>query len=282
MTRPALMVRWLGVAGLEFGFDGHVLLVDPYLTRIPFWRMWVGRPAPAHDLLARHFGQVDDILITHPHFDHLLDVPEIAQRSHARVAASHNGCRLLEAAGLPAAQVRELHADDVLHLGPFQVEVRHAQHGLAPGFGAGELPPHLHAPLRARDYRMDVDFSFLIHVAGLHILTDPGEDWQDAARADVLFVSAARSRAYYEQVLQRVQPRLVMPLHWDNLFRPLSAPLLPYFGLPHPAWPPLRRINLSSFERMVTEIQPATRMSVPELLKPFCLSEMEPVASHNY
>jgi L-ascorbate metabolism protein UlaG (beta-lactamase superfamily) len=278
MTRPALMVRWLGVAGLEFGFDGHVLLVDPYLTRIPFRRLWVGRVSPAHELLAQHFGHVDDILITHAHFDHLMDVPEIAMRSNARVAASRNGCRLLLAAGLPGAQIHELNAGDRLALGPFHVEVHTAQHGRAPGFTAGDLPAHLHAPVRARDYRMDVDFSFLIHVAGMRILTDPGERWQDAVPAEVLFISAARPRAYYEQVLQRVQPRLVLPLHWDNLFRPLDAPLRPYYGLPHRTWPPIQHIHLPSFAQTVTDIWPAAQVMVPEPLKPFNMPEAVPAA----
>jgi L-ascorbate metabolism protein UlaG (beta-lactamase superfamily) len=271
---PTVMARWLGVAGLEFGYAGRVLLVDPYLTRIPFWRMWVGHVHPARELLAQHFGQVDDILVTHAHFDHLLDVPVIAQRSQAQVAASPNACCLLEVSGVPAGQRRTLHAGDRLDLGPFQVDVRRARHGLAPGFGAGELPPHLQAPLRARDYRMDMDFSFLIHVAGLSILTDPGEDWQDATRADVLFISPARPAVYYERVLPQVQARLVMPLHWDNLFRPLSAPLTPYYGLPHWAWPPLQRINLADFKRRVQEIWPAAQVLVPELLRPFDLSPM--------
>jgi hypothetical protein len=145
------------------------------------------------------------------------------------------------------------------------------------------VKPDLHPPLKARDYRMDMDFSFLLHVAGLRILVEPGENWQDAVRADVLFISPARSRKFYEQVLQRVQPRLVIPLHWDNLFRPLSTPVQPFYGLPCLAWPPLRRINLPAFTQMVTQITPTACAYVPDPYRPFHLTPTDifGVIAHN-
>src|SRR5436190_7473841 len=75
-----LQLRWLGTAGFRFDYEGHTLLVDPYVTRVPFGRFVrrsVSPPDPA--AIARHAERADAILIGHTHFDHALDAPAIAR-----------------------------------------------------------------------------------------------------------------------------------------------------------------------------------------------------------
>ncbi|MGD8752000.1 MAG: hypothetical protein PVG14_11285 [Anaerolineales bacterium] len=135
-----------------------------------------------------------------------------------------------------------------------------------PGFPPGPLAPDLQPPLRLRDYRMDVCFSFLIQVGGLRLL-----DWRDvspqgAPPAEALFVSPMELETYYRDLLAAVRPRLVIPVHWDNLFRPLHKPLRPFYRPPRLALPPLQRIDLNQFDRKIARIAPQARVLVPELL----------------
>jgi L-ascorbate metabolism protein UlaG (beta-lactamase superfamily) len=266
--------RWLGVAGIELRAGGQVLIVDPYLTRLPFWRMWFGRAVPDRALIARTIPHCDWILVTHAHWDHLMDVPDLAQNSRASVAGSPNTCRLLAICGVPEGQIREVEAGGRLMLGAYTVEVLPAEHMPMPGFGPGRLRRHLRPPLRPLDYRMDVALSFRVSVDGLRLLTDPGQDPQAGLPAEVLFVAPGKATGHYAALLSQVRPKVVVPTHWDDPFRPLSQPLQPYWTPPRWAIPPLRRVDLASFRRMIEGLGGGTVVLLPEALHTYSLAEV--------
>jgi L-ascorbate metabolism protein UlaG (beta-lactamase superfamily) len=268
-----LQCRWLGVAGVELSAGGQTLVIDPFFTRFPFWRMWPGRVRPDRDLIAATLRRCDHVLVTHAHWDHLMDVPHVALNTGAAVAGSRNTCQLLEVLGVPPGQIRQISAGERLSLGEFQVEVLPAQHGRTPIDRTinGPLRPGLKPPLRAFDYRMDACFSFLVRVGGYRLLIGPGENPVESRPADVLFVGVIKTvpdpPAYYAALLRRVRPAVVIPYHWDDLFSPLSRPLRPTFQLPEWAFPPLRRVDLAAFSRMITHTAPGTRVLVPEIFR---------------
>ena len=271
--------RWLGVAGLELVAQGHTLLIDPYLTRIPFHRQWLGKVCANRDQIAAVIHRCDLILVTHAHYDHLLDVPEIMRQTGAMAAGSANVCRLLTCLGVESARVREIHVGDRLESAGFVVEVRSATHMLAPGFAPGKLPRVLRQPLRARDYRMDESFSFLVRTLGCRLLTDPGERPEDAVATDVLLLYPRQRRDYYERLLPVAQPRLVIPSHWDAMWRPLSQPMRPMPQPPSWGFPPFRRVDLGGWADTVRSVAPGSRDFVPEALQRYDLVEQLGVAS---
>jgi hypothetical protein len=69
-----------------------------------------------------------------------------------------------------------------------------------------------------------------------------------------------------------VQPRLVVPVHWDDLFRPLTRPLRPYYELPRWQLPPLQRINLQRFMDRIGRITPGIQVLIPEIFEVYDLS----------
>src|SRR5438876_8093733 len=78
-------LRWLGVAGWEIAFDGHVLYFDPYLSRFNYQAnggALAPNPAVVDGLLAtgRLAGPPELIMLSHGHFDHLSDVPTLLGR----------------------------------------------------------------------------------------------------------------------------------------------------------------------------------------------------------
>jgi L-ascorbate metabolism protein UlaG (beta-lactamase superfamily) len=284
-----IQFRWLGVGGVELRVDDQILAIDPYFTRIPLWRMVFGRVRPDHALIADQIPRCDFVLVTHAHVDHLMDVPDVARNTGAVALGSPNTCRLLEASGVPAQQIREIAAGDRLTLGRFRVEVLPADHptiaGWCPfqytekrsGSFSGLLPPDPRPPLRARDYAMDRCFGFLVEIEGQRLLHCPGQ----AVSAEVLTVKPVWARSRYESLLQGARPRVVIPVHWDAFTRPLSEPIRPMLApfnikgsegaLSGQLTSPLRRINLAQFEQMVTQIAPETHVLIPEVSRTYDL-----------
>lgn len=259
--------RWLGVAGIELGFDGQVLAVDPFFTRPPFWRLWFGRVRPDRRLVASMVRRCDYVLVTHAHWDHLMDVPEVARSTGAVVLGSPHTCRLLAVCGVPEKQIEEIGEGDEFTLGPFRVQVLPAEHRRIPFFSPGPLRPDLRPPLRLRDYRMDRCYSFAIQAGDRRLL-----DWRSvhpgaAPRADVLYVGPEGTRTYYASLLRTVQPQIVVPVHWDDMFRPLFRAVRPFFGPPRLALPPLQRMDLSRFKAEIEGIAPHAQVVVPEMYR---------------
>jgi L-ascorbate metabolism protein UlaG (beta-lactamase superfamily) len=274
MTRDGVSeLRWLGTAGIELRDNGHVLVVDPYLTRTPLWNTWVGRVQSNREFVADKIQDCDHILITHPHWDHMLDVPEIVRNTGATAYGSSNSCRLLSACGVSPDKIQEIVAGDELELDGFGVEVFSSEHMKVPGFGPGKLAANLSPPLKARDYCMDEQFCFRITAGGCRLLTSPGVRSTDAVPADVLFVIPKHDKAFYEKLLRRVQPKVVIPYHWDNFFRSLEKPLRPLWQPPKWAWPPLERMDPAGFRRLVEQIALGTSVFVPQVFRSQDLGE---------
>jgi len=258
-----LSFRWLGVAGIELRLGERVLLIDPFLTRPPLRYLRFGRPAPDVARISRHIPNCDYILVSHAHYDHLMDVPVLLHQNPQAIACgSPNTCRLLEVAGVPQNQRRLIAVGERLVLPPFKVSVLHGEHvRLPPGFRfAGSLPEILRYPLRLSDYRMDECFAFFLEADGYRILY--GEAPQPA---DVLFAAPLR---FSVETLKIIQPRLIVPIHWDRFFRPLDKPVRPLPGLP-------RYVNsLKRFKRMVETTLPGVRIWLPRLFEDYQLSSL--------
>ena len=271
---PRIKFRWLGVAGIELTTSDQVLVIDPFFTRISPWQALLGRPHPSCKLVVENIPRCDFVLVTHAHWDHVLDVPAVVRSTGATALGSPNVCQLLAASGIPAGHICEIAAGDRLDLGHFQVEALPARHPTL--FGrpilASPLPSNLRLPLRARDYRMDRCFSFLIDIDGCRVLDWTSVDTESPEMADMLWVEPYRFHRHYEALLGAVRPRVVIPIHWDDFFRPLSKPQRPMFRPPTLAAPLPRRVNLVQFQQAIAQIAPETRVVVPKMFRVYDLS----------
>src|SRR5580704_17197316 len=126
-------VRWLGTAGFAIEHRGHVVLIDPYLTRASLGRCIA---SPLHsDLSAirRWTPRADAIVAGHTHFDHVLDVPDIALSTGARVFGSRSAAALCRARAVPEGLVevveRAVGSEPVeREVGPFRLRFMASAH----------------------------------------------------------------------------------------------------------------------------------------------------------
>ena len=206
-TRPGTSARitWLGHATLLLELGGVRLLTDPVLrSRLAHLR----RHGPAPPVP----GQLDAVLLSHLHYDHL-DLPSLRLlRRDVRILAPAHAAPLIRRAGFP--EVEELMPGQAARVGGIRVEATPAQHderrrplgprakpigfvvrGTRAVYFAGDT--HLF-PEMAELSPVDVA---LLPVAGWGPTLGPGHmDAEHAARAAEL-----------------LRPGIAVPIHWGTL-----------------------------------------------------------------
>lgn len=240
LALPAgLEVEWLGVSGYRMTYQGQTLFIDPYLSRVPFRSLVSRRTAlPSVTALDRFLhapGETVGVLVGHTHFDHAVDAPAIAARTGCRAYGSSSLVHLMALHGL-TGQAVEVEPYRTYGLGPFEVSFTPSVHsklllGLAVPYD-GELScEHLDA-LSPGAYRCGQVWGITIAVGGLRFYHQGSANLVDEAvrerGVDVFLAGVAGrsfTRDYWKRILPALQPRTVVPTHYDNFFRPLGAPM---------------------------------------------------------
>lgn len=229
-----LELEWLGTAGFRLTYQGQHLLVDPYMTRLALGDLLRRRVVPADPERMRSLPDPLAILVGHTHFDHALDVPALAARAGCRVYGSASLAHLMRLHGRPELAV-EVEPHRVYAIGPFEVSFTPSKHSrLAAGLWTpydGELSCEHTDELIPQAYKCGQVWGIHIAVAGVtfyhHGSCNLVDDEVKHKGVDFLLagISGRRFTArYWERLLSRLEPRVVVPHHFDDFFRPLDAP----------------------------------------------------------
>lgn len=234
-----LEVEWLGVSGYRLTHEGHTLFVDPYLSRVPFRNLVLRRrtvPNPvALDRFVRAPGKTVGVLVGHTHFDHAVDAPALARRLDCKAYGSASLVNLMALHGMPERAV-EVEPYRVYELGPFEVSFTPSAHsklllGLAVPYDGELTCEHLDS-LSPAAYRCGQVWGISIAVAGMRLYHQGSANLVDEAvreRGVDVFLAGVAGRSFTERYWQRIlpllEPRVVVPTHYDNFFRPLGQQL---------------------------------------------------------
>jgi len=261
---PGLEVSWLGVSGYRLTYEGVSVFIDPYVSRVPLRSLLLRRAAMPDesmiDRYARAPGTVAGVLVGHTHFDHAVDAPAIARRYGARAYGSPSLTHLMRLHGLGDLAV-EVVAHQPYELGPFVVRFVPSRHSKLL-FGRkvpmdGELTcDHLHG-LAPGAYRCGAVWGIRVEVAGVSLYHQGSANLDDGELRDgpvEVFLAGVAGRSvtphYWERILPRLDPRIVVPTHYDNFFSPLGAPQ-----------DFVRRVNLAGVSAEISAVSRDARVS---------------------
>lgn len=225
-----MKLTWHGTASLTVSCGAGRLLIDPFFPL----RGSETRVAPAAYEGFRH------ILVTHGHFDHILDLPRIASRTGAVIHCTGTPMATLLKKGVPRAQLRPFSPGDRLELEGFRVtalqgrHVRYDRALLRRTFLSPRMLRYIgNLPRIAVQNRVCAEngetVAFLIEAEGKRALVlgslglDLATDYPVGVdllalpyqgTSDLLTPALA--------IIDRLRPRAVMPDHWDDAFPPVS------------------------------------------------------------
>jgi L-ascorbate metabolism protein UlaG (beta-lactamase superfamily) len=235
-TPGTVRVTYLGVNGYQFETNGHALLVDPYFTRAGLASIAFQQRLEPNDTRIsfglRHVPpHVDAVLVTHAHFDHLLDVPEIMKRTSARLVAGVTAANLTISCGIDRSRCLVVEPGFRRVIGPWQIRVLPSAHdrifGWLPFRGTRKRPGT--CPAKASDWRLGEPMAFLVEANGKRIYIDSGGTFEvlpppQVAAVDlaILGVALPDSRKRLRATIERLRPKYVLPSHQDDFFSPVE------------------------------------------------------------
>ena len=232
-----LELEWLGVSGYRLTYEGVSLFVDPYVSRVPLRALLLRRLTLPDEALVDRFltapGPVAGVLVGHTHFDHAVDAPAVARRFRAKAYGSPSLAHLMRLHGLGELAV-EVVPHKPYELGPFTATFVPSRHSKLL-FGRkvpmdGELTCEHLDGLSPGAYKCGAVWGIRIEVAGLSLYHQGSADLDDDelrhGPVDVFLAGVAGrgvTPRYWERILPRLDPRVVVPTHYDDFFAPLDG-----------------------------------------------------------
>lgn len=226
-------LTWVGTAGFRLAYQGVVVWIDPYVTRLSLTDLLRRKVVPpSQEAIGRWIDRADAVLVGHTHFDHALDVPAIAARTGSKVYGSQSLANLMNLYQLgDQAVVAEPRRD--YEVGPFKFHFVPSVHsklqlGMRVPF-SGELTCDHVDHLTPQAYRCGQVWGIHVEVAGMRFYhqgsADFLEDELKDKHVDVFLCGISGRRftpKYVDRIVAALRPNVIVPTHYDDFFRPLD------------------------------------------------------------
>lgn len=209
------------------------ILVDGFFSRPSVARLACKNLRPNMQRIDRGIQglgahRIDVILVSHSHYDHVMDAPVITSRSGATLYGSESTLNIATGYGVSSGQMRGIGGGDELTVGAFRIRIFEGIHSPGEKF-CGTVDESFSPPSRVEEYKTGECLSFhiqhpegscLVHASANFV---PGQF--KGVHADCLFLGTGASGtlpsgfvdAYWANVVEATQPAMIIPVHWDNL-----------------------------------------------------------------
>ena len=240
-----MKITYFGTTVLLFDDGVDQILFDCHTTR-PSIRIFLfsklSTDTAVADRVLREFdfSRLRATFASHSHYDHVLDLPYYVNQCGGDVYGSPSALNVARGGGVSEAQLHDFTAEPEAQVGSFHIKTIPSKHSRA-HFYNDDLGQTIDAPLtqpaHKKRYREGGSFDFIVTHGEKTYVIRPScnyiEHQLDGVQADVLFLgitglskeSEAWQRTFFAETIGKVQPQLVIPLHWDKFFSPLYGPV---------------------------------------------------------
>lgn len=245
----AIELKWFGAGCMTLKSDDTVVIVDPFVSRPSLLTVLTNQGLSSNkNLVSSSFSQFKEtknvtILITHNHYDHVLDLPELLRLlPQAKVYGPKNTQELLknlknnekslESHFTLAKEDQSFKAGDAT-ITPYLVE--HSSLPLGLKFAHGKMNKNISLPMGAFDYKAVTSLAYHIQSSEGSTLIHPTANVRSYPfnSVDNLIVglTARNIDALKEKVIGKIKHKKLISIHNDNFFKPITKPIskMPFY-----------------------------------------------------
>ena len=249
----SLQVKFFGVSTLLFDDGVTQILIDGFFSRPSLYQVLFQKIQSQPELIRQmiqqqHLQRTQAIFVTHSHYDHALDIGELArQLPHTKIIGSNSSLNIARGGQVTEQQLIQVQPLHALSFGEFKATAIASQHTPPTAVNndlGEEISQPLQLPARFSQFKEGHSFDYLIEHQGHKILvkasTGAVPDQLKNLKVDTLFLGIAQlsrqskefQQNYLDQTLRTLKPKVVIPIHWDNFFQAGNQPLefLPYLA----------------------------------------------------
>ncbi len=242
-------VTWLGVGNLLFDDGETQILIDGFFSRPSLTDILLDRPV-SNDAATINYAmnefrmrRLAAIIPVHSHFDHAMDVGQVANRSSASILGSDSTAQIARGAGVPEDQITVVESNTSFQFGEFTVTLLPAPHapigwrGSVPIDGTIDEPLTMPQPITA--WRNGGAYTVIVeHPQGTAMVQGSAGYTKYELRdspVDVVFLAIAQlnnlgreyAELYWQHTVTATGAHSVYPIHFDDYTQPFGEILLP-------------------------------------------------------
>ena len=244
----AVTVTWLGISTLLFDDGETQILTDGTFTRLHFSDFLLLRRVRSdiasinYALNEFRINHLAAIIPVHSHFDHAMDVGNVANRTTAVILGSESTANIARGANVPVDQYQILASGESRHFGDFTVTLIETVHAPLGPSGSGWFPGIIDAPLvqpaRITAWHSGSVYSLLInHPRGNTLVQGSAgitEGLLGGRDADVVMLGVGglaalgkqHAQKYWQETVTATGADQVFAIHFDDYTRPFGDVLL--------------------------------------------------------
>lgn len=230
--------NWSGISGIVLSDTETTLYFDPAINRPSIWQVIFNMEVnPDPKLVEKvieemQLTRVDAIFISHSHFDHAIDMPQIAKKFNSQVFGTRTTKNIALSYGVLESQTHTISHLQTVEVGKFKITSFEIPHGKILGFYHycdGELLNPKTPPLTTCDFQMGGNYVYYIeHPEGKFMFIQNGRITKElsqfiASKApfDIFFQGFANRESnedQWEKIYSKAKAKLYVPNHIDNFF----------------------------------------------------------------
>ncbi len=250
-TSSRLKVKFFGVSTLLFDDGKTQILIDGFFSRPSLSQVLFQKIQSQPEVIQRMIQQqqlqrTQAILVTHSHYDHTLDLAELGKRlPHTKIIGSSSTLNIARGGHVAEQQLIQVQPLQAMTFDEFKITTIPSQHTPPSAVNndlGEEISQPLQQPARFSEFKEGHSYDYLIEYQGYTVLvkasTGAIPDQLKNLKVDTLFLGIAQlsrqskefQQNYLNQTLRTLKPKVVIPIHWDDFFKPVDQPLefLPY------------------------------------------------------